>query len=170
MKAIDLFFDTEFTDIHPKKTPALISIGLVAADGREFYAELTDTWSHGECSNFVIQTVLPLLQGGDVKMKAAQCAIRLKEWIEGLGDGEVILRTDAPRYDWTLVAEMFQFYGCWPANLRRKYGTIYFESDRRLHRYQSAMTSFWKEHSSRQHHALVDARSMRFAWKYAMEI
>jgi len=28
---------------------------------------------------------------------------------------------------------------------------------------------FWKDNAERMHHALVDARSMRFAWKYAIK-
>ena len=34
------FFDTEFTGLH--KDTTLISIGIVMADGREFYRELND--------------------------------------------------------------------------------------------------------------------------------
>jgi len=36
-----IFLDTEFTDF---QNAHLISIGLVAEDGREFYAELFDGW------------------------------------------------------------------------------------------------------------------------------
>lgn len=35
-----LFLDTEFTGLHQHTT--LISIGIVSADGRKFYAEFTD--------------------------------------------------------------------------------------------------------------------------------
>lgn len=35
-----VFFDTEFTGLHQHTT--LVSIGMVAEDGRNFYAELTD--------------------------------------------------------------------------------------------------------------------------------
>ncbi len=46
-----VFLDTEYTNI---SQPALISIGLVADDGREFYAELTDGWLACDCSPFVV--------------------------------------------------------------------------------------------------------------------
>lgn len=49
--------DTEFTDF---VRPDLISIALVAEDGREFYAECTD-YNHDACNDFVKETVLPLL-------------------------------------------------------------------------------------------------------------
>jgi hypothetical protein len=42
---MNVFFDTEFSGIRNRNDPRyLISIGCVAQDGREFYAELTDTW------------------------------------------------------------------------------------------------------------------------------
>ena len=166
-KTINVFFDTEFSDIDPKKTPALISVGLVS-DGREFYAELTDTWDEGMCSSFVIETVLPLLDGGDRRMTVEQLAARLKEWIEGLGDDEVVLRSDARDWDWRFIQAIFDGYG-WPANLCRKCEAINFENSNHLHRFRVGQMNYWKSNKARQHHALVDARSMHFAWKYAMK-
>lgn len=52
-----VFIDTEFTNF---VRPDLISIGLVAEYGREFYAERTD-YRSGECSSFVRETVLVVL-------------------------------------------------------------------------------------------------------------
>ena len=52
-----VFLDTEFTDF---VRPDLISLALVSEDGREFYAERTD-YRKDECSDFVRETVLPLL-------------------------------------------------------------------------------------------------------------
>ena len=166
--AITVFYDTEFTTLDPKRTPQLISVGCVAEDGREFYAELSDTYQPYDCSEFVVKTVLPLLQRGEALMLEAQCANRLQQWIENLG-GEVILRSDAPMYDWPLLEYLFQFYGCWPANLRRKPGTIYFENERMGQRYTAALGQFWQSNSDRRHHALVDARSLHFAWKASIK-
>ena len=167
-KALNVFFDTEFTKFRSvDDEPKLISIGLVAEDGREFYAELLDTWDISDCSQFVISVVLELLDNKEF-IKEAELAVKLKDWIEGLGPEEVVLRCDAPSYDWTFVAELFQFYG-WPANLRRKCGTVSFDNDRQIHRYQAALSMFWKDNQARMHHALVDARSMKFAWKYAIK-
>ena len=166
-KPLSVFFDTEFTKFRSvDDEPKLISIGLVSEDGREFYAELLDTWDISDCSQFVISVVLELLDNNTF-LKEAEVAARLKDWIEGLGAEEVVLRCDAPAYDWPFVADLFNFYG-WPENLRRKSGTVYFDNDRQIHRYQSALSMFWKDNAARMHHALVDARSMRFAWKYAI--
>ncbi|NCN89503.1 MAG: hypothetical protein GW936_08730 [Gallionella sp.] len=168
-KALSVFFDTEFTRFRDlEHEPKLISIGLVAEDGREFYAELTDTYQESDCSDFVLDVVRPLLDGSN-KLQEAQLAVQLKDWIERLGADEVVLRCDAPAYDWTFVVELFRFYGVWASNLRRKSGTVYFDSDRQIHRYQSALAMFWMDNQARMHHALVDARSMRFAWRYAIK-
>lgn len=166
-ESLSVFFDTEFTKLRTlMDEPKLISIGLVAEDGREFYAELTDTYQKSDCSDFVLEVVLPLLDGKD-RLMEAQLAAKMKDWIEGLGADEVVLRCDSPAYDWPFVEELFKFYG-WPMNLRRKCGTVYFDNDRQTHRYQAGLAMYWRNNSGRRHHALVDSRSMRFAWKYAI--
>lgn len=165
---MQVFFDTEFSSLN--KTHGhryLISIGCVAQDGREFYAELADTWDESLCSIFTIETVLPLLQGGEYKMGVSEMAARLKTWIEGLTEKEVTLRSDAPNYDWPFIQEIFDHEG-WPKNLKKKCGTIYFEENRQKHRYIAALENYWKSNQSRQHHALADAKSLLFAWKFAM--
>lgn len=66
-----IFFDTEFTDFQNGK---LISAGFVTEAGREFYVELTDTLRERDCTTFVLDTVLPLLVGGNVAMREAEAA------------------------------------------------------------------------------------------------
>jgi hypothetical protein len=164
-----VFIDTEFSTIEKNGSPALISIGCVTQDGSEYYAELTNTWHPANCSDFVVKNVLPLLEGGDCRMTEAELAVSLKAWIESLSDTEVIMRSDSPRFDWPWVEQLFQFHGCWPVNLRKKCGTIYFNHDYQLRRYEQGLANYWKDHHARQHHALVDARSMMFAWKHAIK-
>lgn len=168
-KVINVFFDTEFTDISPLAEPKLISVGMVSMSGREFYAELSDTYQLNNCSQFVVANVLPLLEGGDKLMLEAVCARRLQAWIESLDDGEVVIRCDSPGYDWPLVADMFNFYECWPKNLRRKCGEIVFENPNFYHRYNCGQYEYWRAYAASQHHALVDARGLRFAWGYAVK-
>lgn len=168
---MNVFFDSEFTTLNPNGYPFLISLGCVAQDGREFYAEIEEGegWNKGLCSDFVIETVLPLLNGGECRTTEAQLAVCLKDWIEGLTDQQVILRSDCPGVDWPWVEQLFTFYGCWPKNLRRKCGTIYFSHDYQIRRYQDALGEYWKANAARQHHALVDAKSLLFAWKFAIK-
>lgn len=54
---VHVYVDTEFTDFLDCE---LISIGLVADDGREFYGERSD-FEQSSCSEFVRAAVLPQL-------------------------------------------------------------------------------------------------------------
>lgn len=165
---MQVFFDTEFTSLDANRMRGLISVGLVAQDGRKFYAELSDTWDDSMCSLFVLDTVIPLLQDGEHTMCVETLAMRLKDWIESLTDKEVILRSDCPALDWSFLEEIFNVHG-WPKNLRQKCGTIYFSHDYQINRYQAALGDYWKANATRQHHALVDAKSLLFAWKAAIK-
>lgn len=102
-------------------------------------------------------------------MTEAELAVRLKEWVENLTEKEVIFRSDNPLIDWPWVEYIFTFYGCWPKNLRRKCGTIYFNHDYQINRYQDELKDYWKKHGARQHHALEDARSLHHAWRCAIK-
>lgn len=53
---MNIFIDTEFTDFID---PQLISMGLVAASGEEFYVEAP--YFKPSCSTFVKEVVIPLL-------------------------------------------------------------------------------------------------------------
>lgn len=168
---MDVFFDCEFTKLPYARDgyPGLISICCASEDGRRtFYAELTNTWQRGNCSQFVLDNVLPLLSGGDCQMTDAQCALNLKSWIEDLTD-EVILRSDNPGIDWPWVKELFDFFGCWPKNLRRSCGSIYFDDEAQQNVYQVALEMYWQTPlmAAHRHHALYDANSLVFAWWHA---
>jgi hypothetical protein len=54
------FLDTEF--IEDGKTIELLSIGIVSDDGREYYAEVSET-DHTKASDWVKKNVLPHLTG-----------------------------------------------------------------------------------------------------------
>lgn len=163
--AKSIFFDTEFTSLD-SDAPGLISIGLVAEDGQEFYRELLDTWDISDCSGFVRSVVLELLDNQEY-IKEADLAVELRDWLESF-EGEVVLRSDCVRLDWRFIDHLFTFYGCWPKNLRRKAGMIYFRHPRHQERYNDGLDQYWRENIERQHHALVDARSLRYAWRYAI--
>lgn len=139
----------------PHMFPKLVSIGCVTADGREFYAELSDTYEIGECSDFVTHTVLPLLEGGAARMFETQLASRLQEWVVSLGGDVIVFRSDSPGLDWPFVAYLFSRYNCWPANLRRKCESFYFDSPTLQQQYVEAVESYWTDNMARQHHALV---------------
>jgi len=165
---MNVFFDTEFTTLDVRGDLQLISIGLVSESGKEFYRELSDTYHSGLCSDFTREVVLPLLDGGACKTMEAQLSVQLRDWVESLGDEEVVFRSDSPNHDWPFVNELMTFYGTWPKNMRKKCGGIFFEEDRERHRFQMGLSDYWKMHGAKRHHALIDARSLQFAYKFAM--
>ena len=54
-----LFLDCEFSQLN--RDAQLVSLALVSEAGHEYYVELIDTYLMEDCSDFVIQNVLPQL-------------------------------------------------------------------------------------------------------------
>jgi hypothetical protein len=160
-----IFFDTEFTDLIP--IPSLISAGFVAENGGEFYAELTDTYAKDDCSPFVIDAVLPLLDGCKWQMTEWDFAFALQAWIESLGT-DVLLYSDSPGYDCGLVKNVFNKYHCWPANLRVRKCDDFLFLGREAEFLEEEIESYWIDKEHLRHHALEDARCLMFAWKKIM--
>ena len=55
MKKMRIYFDTEFTGLH--KDTTLISIGMVAENGKMFYAELDD-YDRSQCDDWINEYVI----------------------------------------------------------------------------------------------------------------
>ena len=143
-----VFFDTEFTSL--TSDAKLISIGLIAQDGREFYAELSDAWTPDDCSDFVKLHVLPHLEGlQTMTLIALQDA--LKRWIESFSCA-VSLVTDSPDWDWPWILHLFSDPGTWPSNLAKQPIKSYVD--------EIAIAKEKRFRTFRQHHALDDARLM----------
>lgn len=101
---MNIFIDTEFA--HDASTAVdLISIGLVAADGREFYAEHND-FDPALVNSFVRGNVLPLLRTNGVPMLSA-CALQRATlaWLELFKDDGVVVCFDNV-IDWSLLSEL----------------------------------------------------------------
>lgn len=155
-----IFFDTEFTDLH--RSARLISIGLIAEDGeRAFYAELTDTYRPELSNEFVKASVLPLLQGGDVRMSMAELTPRLAAWLTGF-DEPVQLATDSLAYDWPWIQQLFKKPGTWPPNLDGKPFILQFDADPG-EKFNDALERAFAG-GLRRHHALDDAKANRLGW------
>lgn len=150
-----IFFDTEFTQLSQQHAK-LISIGLVAQTGLEFYAELSDGWAVADCSKFVIAEVIPHLEGPSRAISLSKLRSNLKEWIESISS-PVELVTDAPDWDWPWIEKIFPAENDWPANLANQPVRYYVdEIDLKKER---------RFRSLRTHHALDDARLMYRGWK-----
>jgi hypothetical protein len=151
-----IHFDTEFTTL--ELYPKLISIGLVANDGREFYAELTGSYKYKHCSEFVRKTVLPLLDGGDAQMDLHQLVMQLGAWLESF-NVSVILACDSLEYDWRWFTRIFTLYDTWPANVDRRPLLLEFPMEIQVEIVEKAF-----ENGLRRHHALDDAKANRLGW------
>lgn len=111
-----LFFDTEFTGLHQNTT--LISIGIVAEDGRTFYAELTD-YDKSQIDEWLQENVIGnLIMKGrneyyyyitdtETRVKGSRDKVRsyLLDWLEQFDKVEIW--SDCLSYDWVLFNQIF---------------------------------------------------------------
>lgn len=145
-----IFVDTEFTNF---ESPKLISIGLVAVSGEEFYAEAE--YDQYECSNFVLDQVVPLLTE---KKKYTLDDIRgcLLSWIESVRTEGVMLICYDSEYDYKMLEQIFRNQK--PSSvLFRNLGSSYVNG---LKRYE-----FHIKNKQPEHHALHDARALHYAFR-----
>ena len=90
---MDVYLDTEFTDFTNAR---LISLGMVAANGETLYLEINDTWTRADCSEFVREVVLPLLEGGEHACTAAEADRRTRAFLERVAaESGVMLISDS---------------------------------------------------------------------------
>lgn len=137
-----IYLDTEFTSLN-RYQAKLISLALVVPAGPEFYVELTDTWSPADCSPFVTDTVIPLLDHAVYGRTTEQARAELLAFLQTLGPVEII--TDAPDHDWPLLMWLAGPAGL-PGNVQPQPGQLTIDLD--------------ADYSGEEppHHALADAR------------
>lgn len=140
-----VFFDSEFTRF---LEPELISIGAVATDATAFYAELHG-WSPERTSDFVRQVVLPLLDGDTVPPEMA--AEAFAAWLgERAGRAPTTLISDSAFDRWA-IAELLGTEDL-PAGVEWKHVAVVYE----------ALDQATQALGLRRHHALDDARALRY--------
>lgn len=153
---IKIYLDCELTHLpaYPHKDiqgsePGLVSIGCVSECDKTFYAENADVDTN-KLNDFVIDTIIPLLDGGDALMPYSTIAEKLKAWLEAFGeDVQLQMLTDAPYVDWPPVLHMFETYG-WPCNLIKSAEWLWLDDG-------VIDNMFVSDKTSRRHHALDDA-------------
>jgi hypothetical protein len=169
---ISVFIDTEFTHLCDALNPepaVLISIGAVTQDSKQhFYAENENTQLE-LCSGFTMETVLPLLEGGEARMQYSQISRLLRGWVESL-DGQVEFWSDSPFHDWPYVQHMFDTYG-WPANLHRSPMPLIFDSAELQQRFENGVAEAFRISTPRlrRHHALDDAIANRLGFQHTIK-
>lgn len=129
----------------------------MAEDGRELYFELTDNYQKVDCSEFVIDNVLPHLDNRKHGMKSIEAASKLMGFIASFGE-PVTFASDAPEFDINVLNTFMrnQGYSMFKAQVLD------------LRNYQINMLYeqyFDCQPSSIRHHALWDARALASAAK-----
>jgi len=143
-----LYVDTEFTDFIECD---LISIALVADDGREFYGERSD-YDDASCSAFAREAVLPQLgQYPGCLFTRDGLRTAVLAWLDQFaGEPELFFCMDYAG-DWDLLIDLV---GDVPAGWHGLLIGPLIDSDR--------LEMYFAENRGR-HHALVDARAQRHA-------
>lgn len=158
---MNIYFDCEFTKLITPDDPEpaeLISIGFISENNETFYAENETIISKPEIfSDFVVEVVEPMLEGGEFLMPYSVIAKKLKVWIEGFSV-EVRLLSDAPAFDFPYIDHMFEVYG-WPSNLFRQPKHITHA------RFSNNVDEFFRTQRYRRHHALDDAIVNKLAYE-----
>lgn len=108
-----VFFDCEFTGLRQDTT--LISIGCVADNGQQFYAELTD-YDDSQVDAWVRENVVQRLwvntsvktvpQTKYIVDKSPIVAVALAAWLQGLAT-TIEMWGDVLAYDWVLFCNLY---------------------------------------------------------------
>lgn len=150
MSRLKLFLDCEFSQLN--KDTKLISMALVAESGQEFYVELLDTYDVTDCSDFVIEHVLPQLDPSQHGQTFAEAQASLSGYLARF-DEILEICTDAPDWDWDFFCDLAYVDHRWPAHV--------------INRPTNLITLFSKVSTDTlqdvdlpdlPHHALLDAR------------
>ena len=148
-----VYLDTEFTKF---VRPQLISIALVAESGQEFYGESTD-FVKVQCSDFVVENVLPLLQGGEIAASLDELRGKLVEWLAALQSrAEIISDFDG---DIELLLQLLRVSVKEIGRYNIAAITVLDGEFVKSERFNSALNDYFIIVDSRRHHALVDARA-----------
>ncbi|VVP38118.1 3'-5' exoribonuclease [Pseudomonas fluorescens] len=153
-----IFLDCEFTQLN--KDSKLISLALVSESGDEFYVELTDTYSVEDCSDFVIQNVLPQLDRLRYGQSFVEARASLRSFLSGSAE-ELEVCSDAPHWDWDFFCDLASAeHQPWPVQVVSKPTNLI-----SLFNQLSAEALEQVDLSDQPHHALLDARMLAELFK-----
>ena len=182
---MNLFFDCEFTGL--RKDTTLISLGIVADNGKKFYAEFTD-YDEKQCDDWIKKNVIGHLilghenivttKNGDFFIRDNRKGIRraLLSWIRR----DVVLQfvSDVCHYDFVLLIDLLTNGGTaldLPLNISAVCHDI--NSDIARHYGISDKKAFYKsreeivselcvhEITGRKHNSLYDAEVIKEIWE-----
>jgi hypothetical protein len=169
-----IFFDTEFTGLHQMTT--LISIGLVAEDGKSFYAELTD-YDKSQVDEWIEEYVISNLKPLDVTWNTnpnawefvgdtKRVAVALSRWLSQFDAVE--MWSDCLAYDWVLFNNLYGHAFSIPENVYYipfDICTLFKMNgiDPDIGREEFAM--YPKSHEQKKHNALWDAMVIKACYE-----
>ena len=109
-----LFFDTEFTGL--RKDTTIISIGIVAENGKRFYAEFTD-YDKSQCDDWIVENITSELlhlkpqiwEGGvadsQIVGNRKEVLYALEDWLQQFNSVQFV--SDVCHYDFVLLIDLF---------------------------------------------------------------
>lgn len=153
-----VYFDTEFSSL--TDGAELISAGFVTEFGEEFYAELIQV-NRSKCSDFVIETVIPLLDGNEgQRMSTNEFVIKTSDWLRSL-DSEIILVSDS-NWDYAVMCPVFKRIGGIEEAVPGVKCTLapFLDAPARI-RFEEGYNEYFLSNPGKQHHALHDAKALR---------
>ena len=158
-----VFLDTEFTDFY---RPDLISLALVAEDGREFYAERTD-YPTPECSAFVQETVLPLLgRVPGAACNSRELTDRVRAWFAALPEPATVIFDYGTDWDLLAVAMLGRPQKKPPTSFATQ---LFLDSYAITHpAFEQAQNLIYTQDWP-PHHALADARALMAGYRAQRE-
>lgn len=170
------FFDTEFIERGSEYPLLLISIGIVAEDGREFYAETMQSLDYypEDCNDWVRANVLPHLQwqtsgwGLQVNIEAGATQMLGHPGDIAAEIVEFVGNDDEPRfyayyadYDWVIFCQLFgtmiDLPRGWPMYCRD------------IKQIADMLGVVLPVQQGLEHHALADARWVRESFDYLQD-
>lgn len=178
MKTFRVHIDTEFTDL---TNSDLLSLGMVAEDGSEFYVENLDhikAW----VSPWVREHVFPLLGFAKFGKSRLAASVSAWEWISELDCDTVIISSDH-HVDMKILSDLFNgdshpkiskyenvivniYHDCDKIILDRN-GTTqeYYELSEQVRQaFSTHVKNYLAKNNLIAHHALSDAKANRYAY------
>ena len=147
-----IFIDTEFTNFIDTD---LISIGMVASSGEEFYAEVP--YPDAACSAFVREAVIPLLGDPDAFCPKPDLIKRIYSWLAVVrpdANTDIVICYDYTT-DWVLFSDALGDH----VPVWIKHENVNSNINEFL------LWDFQKKDNYLEHHALHDARANRYAYR-----
>lgn len=175
-KFVRVFLDSEFEHLEPGGQ--LISIGFAAQCSQDMDAETLyivleegEGWKREVCSDFVVNSVLPLLDKHDPEtLSRADAALRIDAWLDQLRGGDrsiqIVMMCDSG-WDWEHLKDLYPWMPgteLWvhAANIvcRNIYSELASGASQRV--FNETREAFLAHRD--QHHALIDALANRQAF------